>query len=235
MDVDAAQLDYYSSIFFIVHLRVQTSGNRALRALSSWTFLQRCTRAAQVGRVKRQFLAVLLSCLAAGCESDRITSHTGYEYDKPLLSPGAQFAALPPAVQNAVRAETGSASIAKVVKDTSLGRIVYHIYFQNSDLFPPLNVAPDGSLLDRDLVVAMGAPIDSSNVVVGGAVSGITLNDLPSPVVKVVQHRAPDAQIDSIIRQVKGNQATYLITFKDRLHGPLEVASDGTILSEGAK
>jgi hypothetical protein len=182
---------------------------------------------------KGQFLAVLLGFLAVGCESERITSHTGYKYNKPLLSPGAQFAALPPAVQNTVRAETGSASLANVVKDTSLGRIVYHIYFQNSELFPPLNVAPDGSLLDRDLMVAIGAPMDSLNVIIGGPVSGMTLNDLPSPVVKAVQRRAPDAQADSIIRQVKGDQTTYLITFKDRLRGPLQIASDGTILSEG--
>src|SRR5262245_11871918 len=51
-------------------------------------------------------------------------------FRKPLLSPGAQFGALPPAVQNTVIAEAGCEVIWKVVKDDHSGQPVYIIYFE---------------------------------------------------------------------------------------------------------
>ena len=76
-------------------------------------------------------------------------------YDKPLTSPGAKFGALPPVVQRTVLAEAGPAEVVDAVRDTSSGRVVYKIYFRDKDLFPPLYVAPDGSVLNPDLTVAV--------------------------------------------------------------------------------
>src|SRR5439155_18336 len=65
-------------------------------------------------------------------------------YHNPLFSPGAKFAGLPPAAQNSIRAEAGVADISDIIKDNSLGAVVYIVYFRNSDAFPPLYVTPNG-------------------------------------------------------------------------------------------
>jgi hypothetical protein len=180
------------------------------------------------------FLIGLAVVCMGGCAREHTQSADIYrkEYRKPLSSSGAQFASLPLVVQNSIRAETGSAELAHVIKDTHSGRVVYEIDFQEPELYRPLCIASDGSLLDPNLLVAIGAPADHSNVISGGAGSGLTLNDLPAQVVKLLQRHAPDAQLNSIMKQVQGDQTTYLITFKDQLHPALLVASDGTILSE---
>jgi hypothetical protein len=182
-------------------------------------------------------LAPVLSFSAAvllvfGCATQMQPTVEQYRkhYDKPLISSGAQFASLPPAVQNTVRAETGSAAIEDVVKDVGPGRIVYRVFFANSNLFEPLNIAADGSLLDPDLIVAIGAPKDEANVLTGGGAGGASLNDLTPAAVKAVQRSAPDAQVESIVREVSRDQTVYLITFKDHVHPPVRVAADGTIL-----
>jgi hypothetical protein len=186
---------------------------------------------------KSGLLLFLVGVLLAGCASEHQDGILEYRqrYDKPLASPGAQFAALPPAVQNTIRAETGSAAISKVAKDTSSGRVVYEVHFQNSEFFPPLYIAPDGSVLDPNFMVAIGAPPDTTSIITGGPVAGVTLNDLPPAVVKTIQRRAPDAQVESIVKEVHGDQTTYAVTFKDGVHPAMRLASDGTILAELAR
>src|SRR5215468_5204910 len=98
---------------------------------------------------KQFLLAVGLAAVAAGCAPHRahIIEHTSgpkntavvhetTPFNKPLLSPGAQFGALPPPVQNTVIAEAGSEVIWDVVRDTSSGQTVYIIYFENQDIYP---------------------------------------------------------------------------------------------------
>src|SRR5262245_4155537 len=94
----------------------------------------------------------LLLLSLAGCVGSHDThlAETKTPYTKPLLSPGAQFATLPPPVQNAVRAQAGIQEITRIVKDTSSGQTVYKIYFSGGEVFPPLYVAPDGSVLHPD-------------------------------------------------------------------------------------
>ena len=187
--------------------------------------------------VSRFLVLAIISGLLFGCAAQRQSGTDPYRqhYGKPLISSGTLFASLPPAVQNTVRAETGSAGIADVANYTTGGRVVYQIFFQNHDLFPPLYVASDGALLDPNLMVAIGAPRDTSNMAVGGPVTGVTLNDLPPVVVKSLQHRVPDAVVDSIVKQVVGDQTTYVVTFKDRLHPALQFASDGTVIGESPR
>ncbi|PWU09237.1 MAG: hypothetical protein C5B50_27945 [Verrucomicrobia bacterium] len=79
-------------------------------------------------------------------------------YHEPLLSSGATFGALPPTVQNTIRAEVGGAEIDRVIKGIGAGHTVYVIFFQQGLIFPPLYVAPDGSVLNPNLTVAVAAP-----------------------------------------------------------------------------
>ena len=183
---------------------------------------------------------LLLGGVLAGCaphreeasryQAERLTEYHEH-YHNPLLSPGAQFAVLPPAVQRTVRAEAGAASIDSIVKDTNGGELVYRIYFHSRGVDPPLYVAPDGTLLNPDLSVAIGAAQDTVGVLTGGPVTGITLSDLPPQVVKRIQERAPDAEISYINKEKQGDKVTYEVVFKDRMHPALRIAADGTVLS----
>ena len=158
----------------------------------------------------------------------------GERYHNPLLSPGAQFAALPPAVQRTVRAEAGAGDIDDIIKETDSGRTVYRIYFHNRRVYPTMFVAPDGTLLNPDLSVAVGAAETSVGVLTGGPVTGITLSDLPPQVVKTIQERAPDAEVAYINKDTHGDKTEYLVVFKDQLHPALRIAANGSVVSESA-
>lgn len=186
-------------------------------------------------RIDSLGLASLLVFAVSGCstpEPDTVEEYRA-RYSNRLISPGAQFAALPPAVQNTIRAQAGSADIAQIDKDTSLEpRVIYRVYFDNSDLFQPLIVAPDGSLLDPDLTVAMGAPMDDWSIQTGSGYGGGAINDLPQAAVKTIHHVVPDGLVDTVTRQVLGNQVSYVVTFRNNTHAPIHIAGDGTILTD---
>ena len=193
--------------------------------------------------VAEKFTALMIACWAgvllalAGCATEEPSSVEDYRerYNKPLLSSGAQFAALPPAVQNTIRAQVGSSNIDDIKREESPGQVIYRIYFQNTLWIEPLIIASDGSVLDPDMIVAVGAPKEEHWAVTGSASSNHTLNDLPAAAVKAIQRRAPGAQVDAVIREVSGNQVVYIVTFKDGLHGPLRVTADGTITPESPR
>jgi len=149
-------------------------------------------------------------------------------YLKPLLSPGALFGELPPAVQNTVRAEVGTAEVYDVVKDTSSGQTVYKIYFRTPELYPPMYIAPDGSVLHPDLSVAVHAPQTNR--------SGLKLEELPPDAMKVLHDRGPYAEIASINKEMWGDRAVYIVAFKDETEHPkLYVTADGTVFNETPK
>ena len=168
---------------------------------------------------------VLVALLAAGCASqekaEMASHHTVYE--KPLTSPGAKFGALPPVVQRTVLAQVGAATVVDAVRDTSSGRVVYMVYFRESDIFPPMYIAPDGSVLNPDLTVAVNA------------VQGERLKpaDVPANVSKAVTQHASSSQVDYVNKESWGGRTVYVVTFKDEAHNPkLLVAEDGTIVQE---
>src|SRR5256885_14022022 len=108
------------------------------------------------------FLHIVIALLpTAGCvvhsraPAVAAVRHTQGPYQKPQLSPGAQFGALPPDVQNAVRAEAGTAIIDRVIRDRTPLGVVYKIHFQNAEVFPPLYVSPDGDVLNPDYTIAV--------------------------------------------------------------------------------
>ena len=155
---------------------------------------------------------------------------TTYHY--PLVSPGAQFASLPPAVQYSVRAETGGEEIEDIVKDTNSVPVVYRVYFVNREAFPPLYLAPDGSVLNPDLSLAMGAVRDRFGMLVGGPTAKLTLSDLPSRVVTIIQNQVPDAEVETITREMRGDQSIYTVSFKGTRHPDLRVSSEGVVLPD---
>src|SRR5437868_660099 len=76
----------------------------------------------------------IAALLWSGCAtSDRVEA-----YHAPLTSMGARFGALPAAVQNTIRAETGSAEMSDIDKEMRSVGIVYKITYVNDDLYPPL-------------------------------------------------------------------------------------------------
>lgn len=169
--------------------------------------------------------AAAVALLLTGCATHNKTKTAEHQtaYNKPLTSPGAKFGALPPVVQLTVLAEAGTAEVVDTLRDTSSGRVVYKIYFRDSDLYPPLYVAPDGSVLNADLTTAVNT------------VHGIRVKhaEVPAGVLKAIPERAPAAEVAYINRETWGGRVVYVVTFKDEAHNPkLLFAEDGTAVDE---
>ncbi len=181
-------------------------------------------------------LLALAAVCESGCARPRsavvvLEKPVAVPYDAPLLSPGTQFASLPPAVQHTIRAETGAAEIEDIVRDTNSVPPVYRVYFVNYAEFPPLYVAPDGSVLNPDLTVAVGASAETVSLSSGGPATAITRSDLPPSVVRTVQRQAPEAEVDTITKEKQGDNTVYHITFKGRSHPSITVRADGQVLA----
>jgi hypothetical protein len=171
------------------------------------------------------FLAGSAALLLAGCATQSKTEMAKHEteYLKPLTSPGAKFGALPSVVQLTVLAEAGTAEVVDAVRDTSSGRVIYKIYFLDNDLYPPLLVAPDGSVLYPDLTVAVAAFHGTR----------VKRSDVPASVMKTIPERAPAAEVAYINKESWGGREVYVVTFKDEAHNPkLLIAADGTPVDE---
>jgi len=164
---------------------------------------------------------VAIAAALCGCADE-----TRMTYQQPLTSPGGIFATLPPAVQNTVRAEAGTAEIATISKEAAPG--VYEFRFRNSEVYPPLYVASDGSVLTTNLTVAVGASKDSIAASTGSEASALKMDDLPPNVVLTIRHHAPTAEVDSISRLTSEGQVFYIVSFKDPAHHPkLLIRDDG--------
>ncbi len=185
--------------------------------------------------MKTWFPLLICLVLLPGCARHRAeTPGQPYlvAYDEPLITPGTKFAGLPPAVQHTIRAEAGSAEIQNIWKLRRGGAPVYRISFRNDDLYPPLYVAADGSVLKPDLGVAIGAPKDSYGVLTGGPVTGVTLADLPASVIKTIHQRAPDAEVSTLTKETRGDHVVYVVTFKDSFYPTLYVQANGTVVEQ---
>jgi hypothetical protein len=163
--------------------------------------------------------------LLAGCatQNQTLTAERETPYHKPLTSPGAKFGALPPIVQLTVLAEVGPEEVVDAVRDTSSGRVVYKIYFRDSELFPTMYVAPDGSVLNPDLTVAVSARPGTR----------VKPADVPASVKEAIPKRAPISEVAYISKESWGERTVYVVTFKDEAHTPkLLLGEDGTVLDE---
>jgi hypothetical protein len=168
---------------------------------------------------------VSVAALLAGCatpEEPQTAQHRS-AYHKPLTSPGAKFGALPPVVQLTVLAQAGTEEVVDAVRDTSSGRVVYKISFRDPEVFPPLYVAPDGSVLNPDLTVAVSA--------VQG--TRVKTADVPAKVMKAIPERAPTGEVAYISKETWGGRVVYVVTFKDQAHNPkILLGEDGALLDE---
>jgi hypothetical protein len=191
------------------------------------------TSAAEMGKTLPAILGLVFGlAITAGCASSgKLAGETPYRH--PLNSPGTKFSGLPLVVQNTVRAEAGTTEIVDIVKSTFTGSPVYVVYFRNGELYPPLHVGEDGSVLNPDLSVAVGAPAEDIGVISGTVASGMKVSDLPKKVVETIQTRAPVTEVLLVNKEDHGAKAYYEIRFKDpSRHPALFVLDDGTILSE---
>ena len=84
-------------------------------------------------------------------------------------------------------------------------------------------VAPDGSVLNADLTVAVSA--------VRG--TRVKLSDLPPRVKKAIPERAPSGEVAYINKEGWGDHVVYVVTFKDEGHNPrLLLSEDGIVVEE---
>lgn len=83
----------------------------------------------------------------------------------------------------------------------------------------------------------MGAAVDhDSNVLTGGPIAGITLQDLPEPVKEALKERVPHAKIDVIEKKTRNGQVVYEFIFTESSDTPkLYVSEDGKVLPTSTK
>ena len=188
----------------------------------------RTTKAFSVNSACLRF-AFVCALLFAGCSRHHDLVKVESPYHEPLNSPGTKFSALPLAVQNSIRAETGSAQIADIIKDTTSGEPIYQVHFVYN---PPLYLKRDGTVLNPDMTVAVGASGDNIGISKGSAIFGLKSSDLPQNVMKVVHDRAPNSEIAFISKETWDEREVYIISFKDSAHNPsLYIASDGSLVT----
>jgi hypothetical protein len=179
------------------------------------------------------FIATTMVLYAAGCSS-RKTAEQPYPYHEPLSSPGQKLSGLPPAVQATIRAQVGGADIHDIQKMGVGDQTAYEITFRAHQLFPPLYVRSDGSVLYPDLQqIAVGAGNDDIGAISGGAASGLRLSDLPQKVVSTIQEKAPTAEIAFITQTNFNGQMHFEISFQDPVRHPkIIVGDDGTFFKK---
>jgi hypothetical protein len=98
-------------------------------------------------------------------------------------------------------------------------------------MFPPLYIHTDGSVLNPDLSLSVGAVRDTFGAVSGGAVSGVRFSDLPIKVARAIQEKAPTSEVGYITTLTVNNQLFYQVSFQDSQRNPqLIVREDGVII-----
>jgi hypothetical protein len=153
-----------------------------------------------------------------------------YPYHRPLISPGTVFSGLPLAVQQTIRAEAGTAQMSDILKFAHAGSAVYEVRFTDREIFPPLYVASDGSVLYPDMSVAVAAgPARIGAVSAAGG--GVRIEDLPIEVLNTIHEIAPTAEIDTVYRVGSGSSAYYDVIFKNGQAPRLFVREDGSLMS----
>lgn len=166
-------------------------------------------------------LIAAVGAALGGCVQDHPISYT-----EPLTSPGGKYSKLPPAVQNTVRAQAGTVEIADIVRNDTTGSPVYTFYFKNAELFPPLYVASDGSVLRPDMTVAVGATPETIEAATGSGVSGLRMSDLPPNVVETIRHSAPTGVVSTISRLTSDGEIFYEVTFENASTHPMLLIRD---------
>lgn len=176
--------------------------------------------------MKTYLWSIAVLAALCGCAEQPLVT-----YDQPLTSPGGEFSKLPPAVQNSVRAEAGMAEIERINRNPNGPTAVYEIRFRNEASYPPLYLATDGSVLNPDLTVAVGASKDTIAASTGSEASGVKMSDLPNNVILTIRRQVPTGEVDSISRVTAEGLMYYSVTFKDPTrHQALMIRDDGHLM-----
>jgi hypothetical protein len=79
-----------------------------------------------------------------------------------------------------------------------------------------------------------GAAVDNDqNVLTGGPITGVTIDDLPKSVKNALEQRVPHAEIAGITRTRANRHAAYEISFIDEdTYPPLRLRDDGQVLPQ---
>lgn len=133
-----------------------------------------------------------------------------------------QFENLPRPLQDAIRAQAGSAPIEDIDMQMKDGAAVYEVAFKRNGQHTEMRFGPDGKLVDQ-----AGAPaLDSRKV---------SFNEMPAAAQQVVRSRSGRAQIEDVDRVVKDGNVSYEVSFKQRgQQQELLVSHDGRILRDVA-
>lgn len=80
----------------------------------------------------------------------------------------------------------------------------------------------------------MGAAVDrDQDVLTGGPITGVTIQDLPPAVKDTLKQRVPHSEIASITRSHRGNKIVYDISFVQTDEAPeIYVADNGKVMPE---
>jgi len=173
----------------------------------------------------RSFCLAAMLALLCGCYPE-----LPHAYNQPLNSPGGEFSVLPPAVQNSVRAQAGMAEISGINRNFDGPVKYYEILFRNPQLYPPLYLAPDGSVLNSELNVVVAATPASLALASGKMSTGIQRDELPQRVILSIRRLAPTAEVENISRITTEGQVYFSVTFTDpQNHPALLMHDDGTL------
>ena len=144
----------------------------------------------------------------------------------------ADFSALPAPVQNAVRSHVPDAEVTDIAKDARNGRVVYRITFRDSDRFPEMQVAADGTLVKYEAGTALGRP-DSLGGKVQGDARHQQLSSLPIEVQRAIKENAPRAEVTNVRRKEDTGRVVYEIEYAGSDPKPvLHVTVDGTVVQK---
>lgn len=83
----------------------------------------------------------------------------------------------------------------------------------------------------------MGSAVDNdSNVLTGGPITGITLQDLSPAIKEALKQQVPHAEIEVIEKKKRNGQPVYEFIFSDSSNTPkLYVSEDGKVLPASTK
>lgn len=83
----------------------------------------------------------------------------------------------------------------------------------------------------------MGAAVDNdSNVLTGGPITGVTLQDLPPAITETLKQQVPHAEIKVIKKKTRKGEPVYEFTFTESSNTPrLYVSEDGKVLQASTK
>ncbi|MDQ6631248.1 MAG: PepSY-like domain-containing protein, partial [Verrucomicrobiota bacterium] len=139
------------------------------------------------------------------------------------------FAQLPPAAQQTVRAQLGSAEINDIDKETKNGKTVYEVGSKTNGQQKEIRVAEDGTFLGLVSPAPAGpAPTPATPPAVSGKV---TFDQIPAAVQNTVKSQINPSEINDIDREVKpGKQTVYEVGFKrNGQQTELRINEDGTM------